>query len=283
MLSLAKEVLAAARDAGERIQTIRQEPVAAEYKDDRSPVTRADREADALLKARLTALVPDAAWLSEETADQASRLSERRLWVVDPLDGTKEFLENVPQYTVAVALVEDGRPVLGVVVNPASGEAFWGARGCGAYSAGGAGDGGRGGRSGRGGSEERLGVRDGNLILASRSEIKRGEFEPFGAGGGDGWVVEPIGSIEYKLALVAAGLGAVTFSRGPKHEWDVCAGALLVEEAGGRATDLFGEPLVFNQPFPKTKGILAGAEGAYSRVLARIREIGASDRMAEFD
>ncbi len=308
MLSLAQKVLTAAREAAERIQAIRELPVAADYKHDQSPVTRADREADALLKERLTALVPGAAWLSEETADRPDRLGARRLWVVDPLDGTKEFLENVPQYTVAVALVEDGRPVLGVVVNPASGEAFWGAAGCGAFgSAGGAGGGGRAAER-QSGREERLAVRDGDLILASRSEIRRGEFEPFGvsggegtvlepggsdgvvggstrhvprAGGGSGWAVTGIGSIEYKLALVAAGRGAVTFSRGPKHEWDVCAGALLVQEAGGRATDLFGEPLVFNRPFPKTKGILAGAEGAYARVLARIREIGASDRMAE--
>jgi myo-inositol-1(or 4)-monophosphatase len=92
-----------------------------------------------------------------------------------------------------------------------------------------------------------------------------------------------MGSIELKLALVAAGRAAVTLSRGPKHEWDVCAGALLVEEAGGVATDVFGAPLAYNQPFPKVRGILAGAPMAHARALARIRETGASDRMAEMD
>ncbi len=91
-----------------------------------------------------------------------------------------------------------------------------------------------------------------------------------------------MGSIEYKLGLVGAGDASVTFSRGPKHEWDVCAGAIIIEEAGGRVTDLFGDPLVFNQAFPKTKGILAGAPNAYDRALAQLAETGASDRMDEF-
>jgi myo-inositol-1(or 4)-monophosphatase len=80
---------------------------------------------------------------------------------------------------------------------------------------------------------------------------------------------------------VAAGEGAATLSRGPKHEWDVCAGALIVEEAGGRATDMFGRPLRYNQPFPKVPGILAGAPEAYTRALTRLSQTGASDRMDE--
>jgi 3'-phosphoadenosine 5'-phosphosulfate (PAPS) 3'-phosphatase len=91
------------------------------------------------------------------------------------------------------------------------------------------------------------------------------------------------GSIQYKLALLAEGSAAVTLSRGPKHEWDVCAGALLVTEAGGIATDLYGAALSYNQGFPKVRGILAGAPRAVRRASVVVAKVGGSDRMsAEF-
>jgi myo-inositol-1(or 4)-monophosphatase len=261
LTTIVGEVRSVVREVASRIEEIRSQPIAPDVKEDQSPVTKADHEADALLRSRLTELLP-VGWLSEETADAPNRLSERLVWVVDPLDGTKEFIKGIPEYSVAVALVEEGSPILGVVHNPATGETFWGAKGLGAHR-----------------GEERMSVQEGDTLLASRSEMKRGEFEPFVRD----WNVIPRGSIELKLAHIAAGLGAVTFSRGPKHEWDVCAGALLVEEAGGRVTDLFGEPLRFNQAFPKTRGILAGAPRAFEAALDRIREVGASDRMLELE
>jgi myo-inositol-1(or 4)-monophosphatase len=194
--------------AATRIQEIRSGKLDTFSKQDDSPVTRADREADALLKTELTKLYP-AAWLSEETADSPDRLDAESIWIVDPLDGTKEFIKGLPEYCVAVALVERGQPMLGVAHNPATGDVFWAIRGEGAYLNG-----------------DRISVREGNRILASRSEVPRGEFEPFE----DRWEIEPTGSIQHKLALVAAGQGAVTLSRGPKHEWDVCAG----DRRGGR-------------------------------------------------
>ena len=254
------EVLPIVAEAAAVIEEVRGRGFEQLEKDDRSPVTEADHAADALLRERLLVLLP-CGWLSEETADNEKRFEEDMLWVVDPLDGTKEFIKGLPEYSVAVGLVERGKPILGVVQNPRTGEAFH------AWRAGGAWRG-----------TERLRVVEGDRLLASRSEIKRGEFEPFDAG----WDVVAMGSIEYKLALIGAGVASVTFSRGPKHEWDVCAGAMIVEEAGGKVTDLFGDDLVFNQPFPKTKGILAGAPEAYERALARLQDVGASDRMNEF-
>ncbi len=249
----------AARRAGEVIQRIRAEGFEVLSKGDAGPVTRADREADALLRDALPRIVP-AAWLSEETVDDPVRLGAERVWVVDPLDGTKEFVEGVPHYAVAVALVERGEPILGVVHNPSSGETFAGLRGRGAT---------------RNGAPIR--VAEGRKLGASRSEIKRGEFEPFAPD----WEVLPLGSIEYKLALVASGALAGTISRGPKHEWDVCAGALLVLEAGGRITDCYGDTLRFNNPFPKSKGVLAGAPAAFDRLRSRLASVGVSDRMDE--
>lgn len=259
--ALLDETAGIAAAAGRLIQTVRAEGVDADSKGDMGPVTRADREADGLLKRELRRLMP-AGWLSEETADSPERLGTERLWIVDPLDGTKEYVQGLEEYAVAIALVEADQPVLGVVHNPATGDTFAAARGGGAY---------------RNGAS--IQVREGDVILASRSETVRGEFEPFEGT----WRVTPVGSIQYKLALVAAGEGAVTFSRGPKHEWDVCAGVLIVVEAGGSATDLFGEPLRFNRPFPKTRGILAGAPGAYARALEELTRVGASDRMSELD
>ncbi len=249
-----------ARVAGTLIEQIRAEGFDARSKSDDSPVTRADREADVLLKGELLGLAP-VAWLSEETADSEARLAHDRLWVVDPLDGTKEFMKGLPEYSVAIALVEDGQPILGVVHNPATGDTFSAGRDLGAF------------RNG-----ERISVREGKELLASRSETAKGEFIPFE----ESWNVKAVGSIQLKLALVAAGEAAATFSRGPKHEWDVCAGALIVSEAGGLATDVFGGPLQYNQSFPKVRGILAGAASAHARALAQISAIGASDRMDEF-
>jgi myo-inositol-1(or 4)-monophosphatase len=254
-------VVAAAEAAGKVIQEIQNSDFDVESKGDAGPVTLADREADSLLKSRLLELAP-VGWLSEETADNSDRLGESNLWIVDPLDGTKEFVKGLPEYCVAIALVDAGGPVLGVVHNPATGDTFWAERGCGAFL------------NGNG-----VSVREGRELLASRSELKRGEFEPFESD----WEVAAMGSIQYKLALIGAGRAAVTFSRGPKHEWDVCAGALIVAEAGGLATDLFGGRLAYNQPFPKVKGIMAGAPEAYARALTQIEATGASDRMSEFD
>jgi myo-inositol-1(or 4)-monophosphatase len=247
-----------ARQAGAVIREVRAGGFEVLEKGDAGPVTEADRRADALLREALRSVYP-AAWLSEETADHPDRLGAAAVWIVDPLDGTKEFVRGLPEYVVAIGLVEGGVPILGVIHNPETGDTFWAERGAGAF---------------RNGS--RIRVAEGQRLLASRSEMKRGEFSPFAD-----WQVDAIGSIQYKLALVAAGEGAATLSRGPKHEWDVCAGALIVEEAGGRATDMFGQPLRYNQPFPKVPGILAGAPEAYTRALTRLSQTGASDRMDE--
>ena len=254
------DVLDIVRAAGRIVEQTAASGYAVATKTRGDPVTDADRRADALLKEQLRRLVPDAGWLSEETADTAERRSHERVWIVDPLDGTREFAARVPEYSVAVALVERGVPTLGVVLHPSTGDAYWAEAGCGAF------------RNG-----ERIHVREGSAMLASRSEHAAGEFAPFL----EHWEVTAVGSIQLKLALVAAGRAAVTVSRGPKHEWDVCAGALIVQEAGGRATDVRGEPLCFNQPRPKTHGVLAGAAGAYGRVLEQLRVVGVSSRMRE--
>src|SRR5690606_22078974 len=159
--------------------------------------------------------LPTAGWLSEETADDPIRLERSYVWVVDPLDGTKEFVMGIPEFSVSVALVQDGQPILAVILNPATGDLFQAERGKGIWL---------------NGWPVTVSSRrhvQGAKIDASRSEAKRGEFAPF-----EGMVsLNIVGSIAYKLARVAAGQADATWSRGPKNEWDICAGTLLVQEA----------------------------------------------------
>ena len=222
------------------------------------PLTAADLAADRILRERLLEGAPGYGWLSEETADRPDRLQRDRVWIVDPIDGTRSFIARRPEFGISVGLVERGQVVLGVVANPATAEVFWAVAGRGAY------------RRQADGKDVRLSVRqdaEGRTLLASRSEIAAGELEPFL----DSWRLLPMGSTAYKLALVAAGEGSSFISRGPKNEWDICGGALLVEEAGGVVTDLAGRAITYNRPDPYVHGIAAGSAAAHAALLERCR------------
>ena len=219
-----------------------------------NPVTDADFAADTLLKEQLTSLLPEAGWLSEETLDNPARLGKRFSWVVDPLDGTKEFVMGIPEFSVSVALVEHGQPIVGVIYNPVTEELYYAAKNQGAFF-----------------NKTPITVSKktklaGAIVDASRSERKRGEFEPF-----EQMVdVYTMGSIAYKLARVAAGQADATWSRGPKNEWDICAGVLIIQEAGGQSVDLDGATIKFNKSFPKVNGIIADNGHLHKQILAAL-------------
>lgn len=253
-------------EAGNIIKQIAEQGFETHYKDAMDPVTTADHAANRYLQAQLMPLVPESGWLSEESRDSSERLSKQFVWIVDPIDGTKEFVERIPQYAVSVALAWEGQVVLGVVYNPALEQCFYGIWGHGAWL--------NGQRLFAVRSKAVVGSRktspdtnDGRLLLlGSRSEMKRGEFASFEAD----FQVEAVGSIAYKLALVAAGHADATFSLGPKNEWDIAAGVLLVDAAGGRATDRAGQGIVFNRRSTLTNGVLAASESEFDWVLERI-------------
>ncbi len=234
------------RQAGAAILRIAQGDLGTAHKADRSPVTEADLAADRILREGLLAARPEAGWLSEETVDDPARLANRWVWIVDPIDGTKEYIGGIPEFSISAALVEDGQPVAGAVYNPSRDELFTARLGGGAWCNG---------QPIR--ADKPLGARP--TVLASRSELKRGEFAPFDVSA----EVRPCGSIAYKLALVAAGQADATWSLGPKNEWDIAAGVLLVQAAGGQVSDRDGEPFVFNRPDPLVNGILAGSAQGY--------------------
>lgn len=254
---------AAVREAGEAVMPFFRADVTVSHKGPDQPVTQADLTADALLRERLLDARPDYGWLSEETGDHPDRLGRERVWIVDPLDGTRSFLEGYREFAISVALVESGKAILGVVYNPASPDLYWAARGQGAYHAAG--------WKGGAPAGQRLWMRDPGRevvrsLLASRSEVLRGEFDALL----QRWEIRPLGSTACKLAAVAAGTGHAYLSRGPKSEWDVAAGGLLVQEAGGTATDLGGTALRYNRADPSVKGVLAAPPSLHGELLETI-------------
>jgi len=208
------------------------------------PVTAADLAANKVLHDLLPS--PGEGWLSEETADSPERLKSRRVWVVDPLDGTREFVDGIPEWCISVGLVEDGVPVAGGILSPPNDQLILGSLESGVTLNG---------KPIRASGRETL---EGAVILASRSEWKRGEWDRFKDAP---FTVKPCGSVAFKLGQVASGSADGTWTLVPKHEWDVAGGAALILASGGRLLHADGTRPAFNQPRPKLPNFLAASGG----------------------
>ncbi len=227
-----KIAIDAAQQAGSIIMQYYKSDYEIRDKSYHNPVTTADHAADEYLRTTLTKSFQDYGWLSEETVDSKERLNNECVWVVDPLDGTKEFIEGVPHFVVSVALVENGEPIVGVLYNPSSGELFTAEKGGGAYLDG-----------------EKItcsAVLDfkNMVILNSRSETRKGLWESFS---NDFKEQRAIGSVAYKIGLTSAAKADIFASLRPKNEWDICAGHCIIREAGGDMITLKGNPIKYNQ------------------------------------
>jgi myo-inositol-1(or 4)-monophosphatase len=244
-----ERIAAALAAAGEVLAGFTAGEVAAQRKAGGSPVTEADRR----VNAALAELLPrgEEGWLSEETADDRRRLGSRRVWVVDPLDGTREFVEGLPEWCVSVGLVEGGRAVAGGILSPSTGETFLGSLETGVT---------RNGQAVAASSHREI---EGALVLASRSEVRRGEWDRFEGGG---FTIRALGSVALKLALVAAGLADATWTLVPKNEWDLAAGVALVTAAGGVVRRPDGGEVGFNRPDPLYPGLVACGPGLIAAV-----------------
>ena len=227
--------------------------IEAQYKVGTDPVTEADHAVDAVLKKNL--LRPGEGWLSEETVDDFTRLDKECVWVVDPLDGTREFVQGIPEFCVSIAMVRNGVPIAGGICNPATNELILGSRDTGVTY------------NGKPAQPSQRKDLHGALVLASRSEVKRGEWKQFESAE---FNIRPMGSVAYKLGLVSAGLADLTFTLVPKNEWDVAAGAALVESAGGWVLKLDNTPLRCNQQNPLISGLLAGGPFLRDPLLAML-------------
>ncbi len=257
--SLTDELLAAeeaARAAGEIIARLYRGDYRVREKSRGNPVTTADLMANKAIRGIIEARFPDDAWLSEEDADDPGRLDRSRVWIVDPLDGTREFIKGVPEFCVSIGLAVNGSPALGVIYHPLRTELFAAVRGGGARLNG-----------------KPLKVSppvddQPPRLLISRSEPRRRLAELARE-----FTLEPMGSIAYRLASVGRGYADATLTFRRVKEWDVCAGIVIVEEAGGRTMTAPGEPAVFNQREPVLQQLLAGSEASNARIqtlLARL-------------
>ena len=231
MNSNLKLAIDASLNAGKIIMKYYRDDYEIKEKGYHNPVTTADNEADSFLKSELTNAKPDYGWLSEETVDSEDRLGKERVWIVDPLDGTKEFIEGVPQFVVSVALVENGVPIIGVLHNPVTKETFYASKGNGTYFD---------------DVIHNCSVKESTtdmVILNSRSETRKGLWEPHKQ---HFKKLKPIGSVAYKMGLTAIGKADIFATLRPKNEWDICAGTCLINEAWGKVINLNGEKITFN-------------------------------------
>ena len=239
MVALLDAVIALSIDAGHAIMEIYAQDFSVAKKDDLSPLTEADMAAHHIIVAGLEKLTPELPILSEESAALpfTTRATWNRYWLVDPLDGTREFVKRNGEFTVNIALIENHKPVLGVVYVPVTGICYYARQGQGAHKQ----------EVGNAQAPQHIHVRAWNgeqLIVAGSQSHRSDAFDIFLANIGDCQVIS-IGS-SLKSCLVAEGKVHIYPRLGLTSEWDTAAAQCIVEEAGGQLTDTALRPLRYN-------------------------------------
>jgi myo-inositol-1(or 4)-monophosphatase len=251
----------AARAAGDLALAERRRGLKVWSKSGGSPVTSADMAVDALLKDALMGARPDYGWLSEETADGPERLSRERIFIVDPIDGTVAYMKDTPWWCVPIAVVENGIPVAAVIHAPALDETFVATRGGGAFL------------NDRPITASDVTTLDDASVLAD-ARLLEGPHWP------EPWPVmrfEKRNAIAYRMALVAAGAFDAAIALTPKWDWDIAAGALIAEEAGGRVSDHHGRPWLFNRADPRQSSLICAAPALHPLIVRRCAPIPLAD------
>lgn len=224
-----------------------------EIKPDGTSVSEADLAVDTFLRDNLGAIDPSYGWLSEETHDDRDRLERSRVWVVDPIDGTRAFLKERPEWTICVALVENGQPVMAAVFNPAKGEFFHAVAGGGAFL------------NGRPINVPEPVTLAGCTLAASATMFRSSRWAEPWPDMETVWV----NSIAYRLALVAAGTCDGTVSMSGKCDWDIAAADLIVREAGGIVSTADFKPFTYNQPQTRHSSVVAAGPALHAELIAR--------------
>jgi myo-inositol-1(or 4)-monophosphatase len=247
----------AAFEAGALALKLRREGLETAYKEGDSPVTNADLATDALIKQVLTSARPDYGWLSEETADDQVRRSRRRLFVVDPIDGTRAFIKNRPWWGVSVAVVEDDKPIAGVVFAPDVDETYQAIAGRGAT------------------------LNDQPIQASDRDVVEGcgmvGDARMFAH---PAWPtpwpemrIEARNSTAYRMCIIAAGAFDATLALVAKFDWDLAAADLIAREAGAFVGDHLGRPFVYNGVKPAQPSLVCAAPRLAPLILERVRHI----------
>jgi myo-inositol-1(or 4)-monophosphatase len=213
-----------------------------------NPVCEADIAVDGFLRESLGALLPEAGWLSEETVDHPERLDRGLCWLVDPVDGTRDFVAGRAGWAVSIALASAGRPILGILAAPARGETWIARAGGGA-------------------------TRNGLALVASNRTTLEGARMPMDQHPPAGVPLVPVAkpnSIALRMAMVASGEADLLATWRWGYEWDIAAAALIAEEAGALVSDSHGAPLAFNKPDPRAFGVLVSAPAIHEAARALV-------------
>jgi len=252
--ALADVLNAAVREAGALALSMLRTQVKTWTKGHGSPVTAADMAVNDLLRERLAAAAPGIAWLSEESPDEKARCSARRVWIVDPIDGTRAYMAGRTDWAVSAALIEDGRPILAALFAPAEPAFYAAVAGKGAILDGAP-------------IEADAGAQlDGARVAGPKSCLER-----LIALGLPIEALPRIHSIALRFARIARGTLDVAFSAGSSHDWDLAAADLLVHEAGGALTTLTGRPLVYNRAEPVHGPLVAAGRVRHGKLLELVR------------
>jgi len=260
-VSLRAPLEAVMREAGElALATARRDFKRWTKGDDKSPVSEGDIAVNNLLRTRLTDLAPAAGWLSEETEDHLPDRAFPLTWIVDPIDGTRAYISGRADWTISVALVEDGRPVLAALYAQATDEMFVGLQGGGASLNGAA-----------------ITVNRGNTLAGARLAGPKRYLDRFGELAPDIQAHPKVHSLALRLTRVAHGGLDAAFASPGSHDWDLAAADLLVHEAGGAITDFSGRPLRYNAPHIVHGALIAAGPARHGTLIDLVR-----DRYLEF-
>jgi myo-inositol-1(or 4)-monophosphatase len=247
---LARAVEAIAAEAGRHAMTRWRGDFDRWEKSPGNPVCAVDLEVNNLLRERLAALLPDAGWLSEETADDPARLGCERVWVVDPIDGTRDFIRGREGWAVSVALVDRGQPTVAVLDAPARGERW----------------------SAQAGAGARLNGRPIAIVARDTLAGARVPTDALPKTDRDLVPVARPNSIALRLAMVAAGQADLVATLRWGNEWDIAAAVLIAREAGAAVTDTLGRQLTFNNRVAEAFGVLVSAPGIHEAAVERLAE-----------
>jgi myo-inositol-1(or 4)-monophosphatase len=249
-----EQLVSAVREAGQLALAKFRGPLKSWNKGNYSPVSEADIAVNDLLKARLIGETSVHGWLSEESVDDDVRLDRRLTWVVDPIDGTRNYIAGREDWALSVALVADGRPVAGAVFAPARDEFFLASLGEGATLNG-----------------RPIKVAPGENMERAQLAGPRDLLDAVGLSRLGAVYVPRIGSLALRLALVSDGRLSAAFAGASSHDWDLAAADLLVHEAGGRMTTLKGDTLRYNQRQLVHDVLVAAGESRHAWLVTHLR------------
>lgn len=253
--ALAAQLVTAVREAGAFALQRFRSPLKSWTKGGSSPVSEVDIAVDEMLRDRLTAAAPDCGWLSEESVDDPARLSARRLWIVDPIDGTRAFLAHRHDWAVSAALVEGGRPAAAALFAPVDDTLFFAVAGQGTTING-----------------RPAAPRPGSDFEGARVAGPKRYLDALASVCPQIMALPKVHSLALRLAMVAAGTLEIAFAGANSHDWDIAAADLIVHEAGGNLTTFDGCQPTYNRPNPVHSALAAAGRDRHAALLQVIAE-----------